>query len=128
MKRGPKGEFLPGHSGNPGGRPRTPERVKEMLDGLTEAAVTALADAVVGDDPKLRLTAAQEILNRSLGKPHTTASIDLRTDDAATAHLTALTAMSLAAAKALAQALPSSPIQTIEADAVEAATPPPSRL
>ena len=73
-----KRQFAPGHSGNPSGRPRTPEHVKEMLNGLTEKAVLALEDALDGDDPKLRLTAAQEILNRALGRPHTSASVDVK--------------------------------------------------
>ena len=61
------GKFAPGHSGNPSGRPRTPEHIKEMLNGLNEKAVRALEEALDGDDPKLRLDGGQEVLNRSLG-------------------------------------------------------------
>ena len=60
VTRDKNGRLLPGsRSLNPGGRPRTPEHVKAMLDGLTEKAVLALEDALDGDDPKLRLAAAQ---------------------------------------------------------------------
>ena len=61
------GKFAPGYSGNPVGRPKTPEHIKAMLDGLTEKAVLALEEALDGEDAKLRLTAAQEVLNRALG-------------------------------------------------------------
>lgn len=87
------GKFAPGHSGNPSGRPRTPDHIKEMLNGLTEKAVLALEDALDGDDPKLRLTAAQEVLNRALGRPHTTASVDVKAVDNSRALLEALIAV-----------------------------------
>lgn len=90
MIRTTEGRFAPGHSGNPSGRKKTPEHVKAMLEGLTEKAVMALGDALDGDDPKLKLVAAQEVLNRSLGKPHTTASIDVSHKSAPAAHLEAL--------------------------------------
>ncbi len=86
------GKFAPGHSGNPSGRPRTPEHIKEMLDGLNEKAVLALEDALDGDDPKLRLAAATEVLNRSLGRPHTSASVDVKAVDNSRALLDALIA------------------------------------
>lgn len=92
MTRTSEGRFAPGHSGNPNGRPKTPEHIKEMLEGLTEKAVLALGEALEGDDPKLRLTAAQEVLNRALGKPHTSASIDLNQTNLPAAHLAALVA------------------------------------
>ena len=64
-----------------------------MLDALNEKAVRALEDALDGDDPKLRLTAATEVLNRSLGRPHTTASVDVKAVDNSRAMLEALIAM-----------------------------------
>lgn len=84
------GRFAPGHSGNPSGRPKTPEHIKAMLEGLTEKAVLALGEALAGDDMKLKLQAAQEVLNRSLGKPHTTASVDVTQNNAGEALLLAL--------------------------------------
>ncbi|MFU0505854.1 DUF5681 domain-containing protein [Pseudaminobacter sp. NGMCC 1.201702] len=88
-----KGRFAPGQSGNPSGRPKTPEHVKAMLDGLTEKAVQALGEALDGDDLKLKLMAAQEVLNRSLGKPHATASLDVNHKSDGPAHLLALAAL-----------------------------------
>ncbi|ASP96717.1 hypothetical protein GOC87_18805 [Sinorhizobium meliloti] len=96
MTRTSEGRFAPGHSGNPNGRPKTPAHIKAMLDGLTEKAVLALGEALDGDDPKLKLTAAQEVLNRALGKPHTSASIDVTQNNLPAAHLAALTQLALA--------------------------------
>ena len=94
VTRDKNGRLLPGsRSLNPGGRPRTPEHVKAMLDGLTEMAVLALEDALDGDDPKLRLAAAQQILDRALGRPHTSASVDVKAVDNSRAFLEALIAV-----------------------------------
>lgn len=73
-----KGRFRPGQSGNPGGRPRVPEEVREMLQALTPRAVVALAEALDGDDARLRFLAAQEVLNRSLGKPHQSTDVEVK--------------------------------------------------
>ncbi|MDW9375263.1 hypothetical protein GOC57_11355 [Sinorhizobium meliloti] len=118
MTRTSEGRFAPGHSGNPNGRPKTPAHIKAMLEGLTEKAVLALGEALDGDDPKLKLTAAQEVLNRALGKPHTSASIDVTQNNNPAAHLAALTQLALAQ-RALTAAAP----LTIEAvsERVEAA-------
>ncbi|RVI05001.1 hypothetical protein CN200_32125 [Sinorhizobium meliloti] len=111
MTRTSEGRFAPGQSGNPSGRPKTPAHIKEMLDGLTEKAVLALGEALEGDDLKLKLTAAQEVLNRALGKPHTSTSIDVTQNNLPAAHLAALTRLAMAG-----HALTRVPI-TIEAEA-----------
>lgn len=77
VNRNTKGQWLPGTSPNPAGRPRTPPEVKQMLERLTPLALAALADAVSGPDPRLRVIAAQEILNRTLGKPVQPATVDV---------------------------------------------------
>ncbi|RVI93125.1 hypothetical protein CN193_31365 [Sinorhizobium meliloti] len=111
MTRTSEGRFAPGQSGNPSGRPKTPAHIKAMLDGLTEKAVLALGEALDGDDPKLKLTAAQEVLNRALGKPHTSTSIDVTQNNLPAAHLAALTRLAM-----VGRALTRVPI-TIEAEA-----------
>jgi hypothetical protein len=77
--------FEKGQSGNPGGRPRVPEEVKDMLRAATPKAAKVLVDALdatEGDvidtdtgerhagppDWKLRLQAANAILDRTAGK------------------------------------------------------------
>jgi hypothetical protein len=64
-----------------------------MLACLTDKAVFALEEALDGDDPRLRVTAAQEILNRALGRPHTTASVDVNAVDPGKALVEALMAI-----------------------------------
>jgi hypothetical protein len=106
-----QGQWTPGVSGNPSGRPRTPPIVKEMLGALTEKAVRALEEALDGDDPKLRLTAAQEVLNRALGRPHVTASVDVKQADASLALLAALTAKAVTPATADAPTIDATPVR-----------------
>ncbi|MEJ1156646.1 DUF5681 domain-containing protein [Prosthecomicrobium sp. N25] len=88
--RNSAGRFLPGSSGNPGGRPKTPEEVKEMLQALTPKAVKALEAALCGNDPRLQVIAAVEILNRTLGRPHQSASVEVSQPSIHEAFLTAL--------------------------------------
>ena len=60
-----KGETLPG-----GGRPKTPEAVKEILRAATPEAAAALAEIVSDKTKKAsdRIKAAEIILDRVLGK------------------------------------------------------------
>ncbi|TPM94220.1 DUF5681 domain-containing protein [Mesorhizobium sp. B2-1-5] len=89
--------WKPGVSGNPSGRPKTPDEVKEMLRALTPKAVQRLGEALDSDDQKLRVTAAQEILNRTLGRPHATLDVNA-TVDTGQAHLQALVSLTALAA------------------------------
>lgn len=89
-KRDEKGRLLPGSNNNPKGRPRAlSEDVKKALDVLSMEAVAVIQRTLRSDDEKLALAAAQEILNRSLGKP--TVQLDIKADSPAVAHLTAVT-------------------------------------
>ncbi len=78
--RTPSGTFAPGVSGNPTGRPRIPNKIREMAKAYTEQATRVLVDAldatrVVGlaaievPDHQVRIMAAQAILDRGWGKP-----------------------------------------------------------
>ena len=66
-----KGWFQKGRSGNPGGRKRQPEDVKEMLKAATVPALRLLVSTV--NNPRaslaLRIRSAEILLDRSLGKP-----------------------------------------------------------
>jgi len=66
-----RGQFQKGVSGNPGGRRRQPEEVKEMLKEATVPALRLLVSTV--NNPRarlaLRIRAAETILDRALGKP-----------------------------------------------------------
>lgn len=66
--------FLAGNSGNPGGRPRDSQQMKnarELFRMYTEEAALFIGMLVknAGEDTKLRLQAANVILDRAFGKP-----------------------------------------------------------
>ena len=71
LTRRPNGTMLPGHTPNPGGRPRTAieelrtkylPRLDELMEGLFELAIHSPSEST-------RLAAIREILDRLLGKP-----------------------------------------------------------
>lgn len=65
------GQFKKGVSGNPGGRPKTDERVTKALRAASVDAAQVLIDIM--NDPeipaKIRVTAATAVLDRVYGKP-----------------------------------------------------------
>ena len=63
------GQFLPGQSGNPGGRPKDVHRVAELARSYTVEAIETLVDLMRhGKDERVRGTAAQALLDRGWGK------------------------------------------------------------
>ena len=70
QKARPAHLFKPGQSGNPGGQPKAYAEVRKLLDsGVMAAAETMLRLASDEDgDPKVRMAAAKDILDRTLGK------------------------------------------------------------
>ena len=64
------GHFNPGHSGNPGGRPRDEHKLAELARSYTSEAVETLVELMrFGKDERVRGTAAQALLDRGWGKP-----------------------------------------------------------
>lgn len=61
--------FAKGQSGNPGGRPKVPPEVKELLESKTLYALQRLVELLDSPDEKVRMAAAVAILDRRLGKP-----------------------------------------------------------
>ena len=63
--------FKPGESGNPGGRPKAVEGVKELARLHTETAIAALVRVIEDKkaNPSARVSAAVAILDRGWGKP-----------------------------------------------------------
>ena len=70
MTRSNRGQFAPGTSGNPGGRPKDEARVAELARSYTSEAIDTLVDLMRnGRDERVRGTAAQALLDRGWGKP-----------------------------------------------------------
>lgn len=70
MNRGPGRRFERGRSGNPGGRPKVAQEVRDLARQHGAAAVEALAK-ILHDSPseKSRIAAAVALLDRGYGKP-----------------------------------------------------------
>jgi hypothetical protein len=70
--------FTKGHSGNPGGRPKTVAKVRKLARKHTAAAVATLAEVMLNPDEKgaARVAAAKELLDRGHGKAPQTMEID----------------------------------------------------
>src|SRR5262247_1155170 len=90
MARNELGQFLPGTSGNAGGRPKPPDGLRTRLAELSPRAVERLGELLDSDDERVRLEAARTILDRHLGRPAIQADINLQ--GAEDAHIAALLA------------------------------------
>ena len=67
------GQFAPGSSGNPGGRPKDEYRVAELARSYTTEAIETLADLMKhSKDDRVRGTASQALLDRGWGKANVT--------------------------------------------------------
>ena len=70
QKRTQSGQFAPGSSGNPGGRPKDEARVAKLARSYTLEAIDTLVELMRhGRDDRVRGTAAQALLDRGWGKP-----------------------------------------------------------
>ena len=75
VNRDKYGHFLPGNS--EGGRPKTPDDVKQILKAATTDAANKLVELMHSKNEKIALMAVQEILNRVLGKPETSGKLEI---------------------------------------------------
>ena len=78
-KRGGK-QFQPGQSGNPGGRPKVPEEVKQMFREATPKACEVLCQIIGDEDARDsdRIKAAEVILDRAWGKAVQAVDVDAK--------------------------------------------------
>ena len=77
-ERDAKGRFIKGNSSGCGnGRPKQDPEAKEILKAATPAAARALVDLLQSKRENIRFIAAQEILNRTQGKPEAMSRIEL---------------------------------------------------
>jgi hypothetical protein len=65
--------FAKGRSGNPGGRPKVPESVREACRALTSDAIETLKSVMADPQspPNARVAAANAVLDRAWGRPTT---------------------------------------------------------
>ena len=61
--------FVPGQSGNPGGRPKEDGAVKRLAKQYTQEAVEKLVEWMRSDNAKASVSACTAILDRAYGKP-----------------------------------------------------------
>ena len=60
---------MKGQSGNPSGRPKIPEDVKEAIRAACPEAVQELIGYIHHKNPKIAMWAIAELLDRGYGKP-----------------------------------------------------------
>src|SRR5262249_20865742 len=89
-KLGSHGHFLPGVSGNPGGRTSALTEVRALLKPHVELYVARLNELVRHPDPDVALPALREALDRLLGKPVASIEQDVRTLDIGQLYLAAV--------------------------------------
>ena len=85
------GRFKSGHSGNAGGRPRDEHKVAELARSFTIEAIDTLVDLMRnGKDERVKVTAAQALLDRGWGKPR----VEVVTNEQPDSYIKALEAVS----------------------------------
>ena len=68
--------FPKGVSGNPNGRPKKVQEVKEAAEKNAKAAMDVLVKLLSSEDEKVRIMAANAILDRGIGKPKQAVDVD----------------------------------------------------
>ena len=77
-----KGRFVSGNTSGCGhGRPKVDPDAREILKAATPAAARALVELLQSKRENIRFIAAQEILNRTQGKPEQMSKIQLSSAD-----------------------------------------------
>lgn len=71
-------QFKPGQSGNPGGRPKMPEEIRDMFREISPRACEVLCEIINDHRAKNsdRIRAAEVILDRAWGKPRQQVDLD----------------------------------------------------
>lgn len=80
------GRFVAGKSGNPGGRPKMPEEMRQILREAGPGLARKLLQYTEHSNPKIAMWAITEALDRAYGKP--TQAQDISVDMAGSVDLT----------------------------------------
>jgi hypothetical protein len=79
-------QFKPGHSGNPGGRPRIAWEVRALAQQHAPDAIRVLVALMKGsEDERVRVAAASTVLDRALGRPEQAVAVTI--PDSVAGHL-----------------------------------------
>lgn len=74
------GRFVPGQSGNPGGRSKSLTAIRQLAREHAETALQKLVELLESNNERVRLDAIRELLDRGFGRPQQ--AIDLSFLDA----------------------------------------------
>lgn len=72
-----------GQSGNPSGRPKVVESIRELARQHGDDAIRELVALLGNPNPKIRLEAAEAILNRGFGRPSQAVELSFHREDLA---------------------------------------------
>jgi len=61
--------FKKGRSGNPGGRPKVAEEIRDLARAACPKAIETLIAQLDHPDPRIAANAAEKLLDRGIGKP-----------------------------------------------------------
>lgn len=96
-RKAPKTAFKPGVSGNPGGRAKVVGELRDLARTHTATALNTLIELMQHDpNGKVRLEAANAVLDRGYGKPSQSVSVDADVRTTVTKKLADLTDEELA--------------------------------
>lgn len=84
------GQWAPGVSGNPSGRPAIVAEIRELARAEAPAAFKRICALVASADERTALAASQEILNRAYGKPTQSVDSTVKTFDLGALYVEAL--------------------------------------
>ena len=70
-------QFKPGQSGNPGGRPKMPEEMRQILRAAGAELARKLLAYTEHSNPKIAMWAITEALDRAYGKPEVMSKVEM---------------------------------------------------
>lgn len=110
VERDERGRLKPGKSLNPSGMDRKKAMMLRNLEDLTPRAIARLGRLVESDNETVALGASREVLDRTLGKPKQSVSVDVTSTSAL--HLQALQELADRARIAEQRTIDITPIET----------------